>query len=89
VQPIKDTEHRQEQISQRTIPQTHIEERHVSSDTDKKAFAGLGAHIKDTTQHGAKERTVVDLGERVKCVYLQIAWDFVDLLQRDRALVRR
>lgn len=64
VQPIKDTEHLDEVHHQRAIPQTHIEERHVSTDTDKANFTGLDKVV-DSTHRGPKERTVVDLGEKV------------------------
>lgn len=65
VQPIVDKVEKDEVIHENAVPVTKIEERHTSTQEDRGLFSGLASQHKDTETHRAKERTVVDLGERV------------------------
>jgi hypothetical protein len=47
------------------VPVTKIQEKHVNTADDVKLFSSLGEKHRDTEQHLPKERTVVDLGEKV------------------------
>ncbi|KAF9039902.1 hypothetical protein BJ165DRAFT_1392774 [Panaeolus papilionaceus] len=64
-QPIIASEELPEQHSEVTQPVTHISETHVNKPEDKSLFEGqLHQHF-DTLAHGAKERTIVDMGSTV------------------------
>lgn len=65
VQPVHHKTESDEVHHQNIVPQTKIHEKHVSSDEDHKLFSGLASKHKDTEVHAPKERTVVDLGEKV------------------------
>ena len=47
------------------VPQTKIHEKHASTNEDHQLFTGLASKHKNTEVHAPKERTVVDLGEKV------------------------
>ncbi len=64
-QPVVDTQHADVQHHHKLHPVSHIEEKHVNTDADRTAFAGLNKH-KDEYTHAGKERTVIDKGEQVK-----------------------
>ncbi|KAK4049099.1 hypothetical protein OIO90_005569 [Microbotryomycetes sp. JL221] len=64
VQPVYDTQHEAEKHHEVVHPTTEIYEKHVSTDQDKAALAGL-SRDKDTKEHVEKDRVVVDKGEAV------------------------
>lgn len=64
VQPVLDTQHAEVQHHEKIHPVSHIEEKHVNTEEDRAAFAGLAKHH-DEFKHAGKERTVVDQGEVV------------------------
>lgn len=65
VQPVVDKQVRDEVHHTNAVPVTEVRENHASTDEDRKLFAGLASQHKDTETHRGKERTVVDLGEKV------------------------
>lgn len=66
VQPILDSEHSAEQIHEKVVPRTHIEETHASTDKDAALLTSVAGQHKDEYIDLGVERTVVDKGERVK-----------------------
>jgi len=65
VQPVIDKQVKPEQLRENIVPVTNIQEKHASTNEDKALLAGLASQHKDTETHRGKERTVVDLGEKV------------------------
>jgi len=65
VQPVVDKVVQDEVHHTNQVPVTKIQENHSSTQEDRGLFEGLASQHKDSEQHRAKERTVVDLGERV------------------------
>jgi len=65
VQPIIDKVVQDEVHHQNAVPVTKVHERHTSTDEDRNLYLSLGANHKDTETHRPKERTIIDLGERV------------------------
>jgi len=65
VQPVLDKQVQDEVHHTNAVPVTEINERHSSTNEDRSLFQGLAAQHKDTEVHRGKERTVVDLGEKV------------------------
>jgi len=65
VQPIIDRQVNDEVIHEKAVPVTRIVEQHVNTDEDRNLFRGLGEKHQDSEVHRSKERTVVDLGEKV------------------------
>ncbi|KAK4047693.1 hypothetical protein OIV83_005201 [Microbotryomycetes sp. JL201] len=64
VQPVHDTRHEEHKHHERVHPTTEVYEKHVSTDQDKAALAGL-SRDSDTKDVLPKERVVVDKGEIV------------------------
>lgn len=65
VQPVLDKQVLPEKIHENLVAPTQINEKHASTAEDVALFASLASQHKDTEVHRGKERTVVDLGERV------------------------
>ncbi|GAA5836045.1 hypothetical protein JCM9279_002175 [Rhodotorula babjevae] len=65
VQPVLDTQHQAEVQRENVVAPTEIRERHVATDEDKAQFASLASGAKDTVTEAAKERVIIDKGERV------------------------
>ncbi|GAA5932623.1 hypothetical protein JCM1841_000314 [Sporobolomyces salmonicolor] len=63
-QPVLDTQHAAEVHHEKIVPETHIKENHVATDEDKALFARLNT-AKDSVTEAPREKTIVDLGERV------------------------
>lgn len=65
VQPVLDKQVLPEKIHENLVAPTKVNEKHASTAEDVALFASLATQHKDTEVHRGKERTVVDLGERV------------------------
>jgi len=65
IQPVVDKKILPEQIHENLIAPTKVHEKHASTTEDVKLFESLATQHKDTEVHRPKERTVVDLGEKV------------------------
>jgi len=65
VQPVLDKKILPEKISENVIAPTKVHEVHASTPEDVSLFTNLATQHRDTESHRAKERTVVDLGEKV------------------------
>jgi len=65
VQPVLDKQVLPEKLSENIIAPTKVNEVHASTPEDVKLFESLATQHRDTESHRPKERTVVDLGEKV------------------------
>jgi len=65
VQPVIDKQVQPEVLHENAVPVTEIKERHSSTAEDRQLFQGLATQHRDEEVHRPKERTVVDLGEKV------------------------
>jgi len=65
VQPVIDKQVAPEKVRENIVPVTQVREKHASTGEDKALLAGLTSQHRDTETHREKERTVVDLGEKV------------------------
>ncbi|GAA5935625.1 hypothetical protein JCM1841_007014 [Sporobolomyces salmonicolor] len=64
VQPVLDTQHAAEVQHEKVHPETRIRERHVATDEDKAAFAGLKT-AEDSVVEAPREKVILDKGEKV------------------------
>ncbi|GAA5884580.1 hypothetical protein JCM6882_005305 [Rhodosporidiobolus microsporus] len=63
-QPVLDTQHASEVYHEKAVPVTKIKESHVATDEDHAQFAALNT-AKDSVVEAPREKTIVDLGEKV------------------------
>lgn len=65
MQPVKDIEHLSEKHHDRLIPITEVQEKHVSTPTDKDVLVRQFAAERDLREDLPKEHVIVDKGEQV------------------------